>query len=109
MTGAGTGIGRAVAQRYAAEGAKVLIVGRTEATLSETASASENISYIVADIEKSNEVERMVSRIKEQYGRHDVLVDIPMNRFGSFEYDRVDKISALGRTKMRKALLQSKR
>jgi NTE family protein len=34
----------------------------------------------------------------------DVLVDIPMNRFGSFEFDRVDKISALGRTKMRKAL-----
>jgi len=34
----------------------------------------------------------------------DVLVDIPMNRFGSFEYDRVDKISALGRAKMRKAL-----
>lgn len=34
----------------------------------------------------------------------DVLVDIPMNRFGSFEYDRVEKISALGRAKMRKAL-----
>lgn len=34
----------------------------------------------------------------------DVLVDIPMNRFGSFEFDRVDKISALGRTKIRKAL-----
>lgn len=34
----------------------------------------------------------------------DVLVDIPMNRFDSFEYDRVDKISALGRSKMRKAL-----
>ena len=40
VTGAGTGIGRAVAQRYAAEGTQVLIVGRTEATLSETASAS---------------------------------------------------------------------
>ena len=75
VTGAGTGIGRAVAQRYAAEGAQVLIVGRTEATLSETASASENISYIVADIEKSNEVERIVSRIKEKYGRLDVLVN----------------------------------
>ncbi len=35
----------------------------------------------------------------------DVLVDIPMNRFGSFEYDHVDKISAFGRAKMRKALI----
>jgi len=39
-----------------------------------------------------------------QLYKPDVLVDIPMNRFGSFEYDRVRKISALGRTKMRKAL-----
>ena len=34
----------------------------------------------------------------------DVVVDIPMNRFGSFEYDKVEKISSLGRTKMRKEL-----
>ncbi len=36
----------------------------------------------------------------------DVLISIPMNRFGSFEYDHVDKISAFGRTKMRKALIE---
>ena len=44
-----------------------------------------------------------------QLYKPDVLVDIPMNRFGSFEYDRVDKISALGRAKMRKALSAAKR
>jgi len=39
-----------------------------------------------------------------QIYKPDVLISIPMNRFGSFEYDHVDKISAMGRTKMRKAL-----
>ncbi len=36
----------------------------------------------------------------------DVLVDIAMNRFGSFEYDQVAKISKLGQMKMKKALLK---
>jgi NAD(P)-dependent dehydrogenase (short-subunit alcohol dehydrogenase family) len=39
VTGAGTGIGRAIAERFAAEGASVLLVGRTQATLDETAEA----------------------------------------------------------------------
>ena len=51
VTGAGTGIGRAVARRLADEGAEVLIVGRTEETLAEAASGSDRMSYLVADID----------------------------------------------------------
>ena len=37
VTGAGRGIGQATAQRFAAEGAEVMLVGRTQATIDETA------------------------------------------------------------------------
>lgn len=39
VTGGGSGIGIAIARRFAEEGARVIIVGRTEATLKETAAA----------------------------------------------------------------------
>ena len=49
VTGAGTGIGRAIARRLADEGAHVMIVGRTENTLKETAACNEKITYLTAD------------------------------------------------------------
>ena len=39
ITGAGSGIGRAIAERFAVEGASVLAVGRTQSTLDATAEA----------------------------------------------------------------------
>lgn len=96
VTGAGTGIGRAVAQRFAKEGAKVLILGRTENTLKETAEADEDISYVVADIEKDEDIEKVVSEVKEKYGRLDILVNnagwapvTPFSDVRMVEYDKV--------------------
>lgn len=39
-----------------------------------------------------------------QLYKPDVVVTVPMNRFGGFDYDKVERISRLGQTKMRKAL-----
>ncbi|HJC36073.1 MAG TPA: SDR family NAD(P)-dependent oxidoreductase [Candidatus Merdibacter merdavium] len=52
VSGGGSGIGRAIAQRFAQEGARVLIIGRKEAPLKETAAADEKISWITGDITK---------------------------------------------------------
>ena len=38
----------------------------------------------------------------------DVLVNIPMNRFGDFEYNRAEKISREGKKLMKKALMDYK-
>ena len=43
VTGGGTGIGRAIAERFAREGAMVLIVGRRESKLEETAAQNSRI------------------------------------------------------------------
>jgi benzil reductase ((S)-benzoin forming) len=50
VTGGGTGIGRALAQALAERGKKVLIVGRREELLAETAASSPLISFLCADI-----------------------------------------------------------
>ncbi len=75
ITGAGSGIGQAIAKYIADAGAKVMVVGRTESTLKETAGLSGNISYLVADITVTDEAARVLKEIKEKYGRLDVLVN----------------------------------
>ena len=75
VTGAGTGIGRAIAQRLADEGANVLIVGRTEKTLAETAAHSGKISYLIADLESEEGIQSIVRAIAERYGHLDILVN----------------------------------
>ena len=100
VTGAGTGIGRAVAQRFAQEGAEVLILGRTEATLQETAAANANITYSVADLEKEADLDQIVAEIKQRYGKLDILVNnagwapvTPLSEVKMEEYDKVFSIN----------------
>lgn len=99
VTGAGTGIGRAVAQRFAQEGAEVLILGRTEATLQETAAANANITYSVADLEKEADLDRIVAEIKQRYGKLDILVNnagwAPVTPFSEVKMEEYDKVFSI--------------
>lgn len=99
VTGAGTGIGRAVAQRFAQEGAKVLILGRTEATLKVTAATNENIRYMVADIEKDEDLARVVDTLNTQFGKLDVLVNnagwAPVTPFSEVKMEEYDKVFSI--------------
>ncbi|WP_328864339.1 SDR family NAD(P)-dependent oxidoreductase [Streptomyces sp. NBC_00304] len=75
ITGAGTGIGRATAHAFAAEGATVLAIGRRPGPLEETAAGHDRIVPLVADITGPGEPERIVRTAQETYGRLDVLVN----------------------------------
>lgn len=77
ITGAGSGIGAGTAQRFAREGANVVLVGRTQEKLEKTAAALPPGKHLVApcDVSVAEEVEALAQRVTEEYGRVDVLVN----------------------------------
>ena len=76
VTGGSSGIGRAIAKRFAKEGAHVVIVGRKEAALKETAVFDEKISYVVGDITRTETIERVIDTVEKNFnGQLDVLVN----------------------------------
>ncbi|MFE9995742.1 SDR family NAD(P)-dependent oxidoreductase [Streptomyces avermitilis] len=75
ITGAGTGIGRATARAFAAEGARVVAVGRREAPLAETAEGHPGITPLPADITAEDAPARIIDTVLDTHGRLDVLVN----------------------------------
>jgi NAD(P)-dependent dehydrogenase (short-subunit alcohol dehydrogenase family) len=75
VTGGSTGIGAAAALAMANAGAKVLITGRHEATLKESAGKHPSIVYLVADVAKPADAARTIGEVKQRLGRLDVLVN----------------------------------
>ncbi|MBG9367305.1 SDR family oxidoreductase [Streptococcus sp. NLN64] len=76
VTGGGSGIGRAIAESYAKEGAKVIIAGRRESVLNEVADANEGFSYVVADVTSSDDIAKIAAAIENAYnGQLDILVN----------------------------------
>ena len=79
VTGAGRGIGRAIAERFASEGADVMCVGRTVEPLEETALLCEARGGSAwahpADVAVAASVEAAVEAALARSGRVDVLVN----------------------------------
>ncbi|MFB9197942.1 SDR family NAD(P)-dependent oxidoreductase [Actinomadura verrucosospora] len=75
VTGAGTGIGRATARMFAAEGARVVAVGRRPGPLAETADGHPGIEPLAADITGDGAAAEIVRRVTDAHGRLDVLVN----------------------------------
>ncbi|MFC9745665.1 SDR family NAD(P)-dependent oxidoreductase [Streptomyces niveus] len=75
ITGGGTGIGRATARRFAGKGDRVLIVGRTAASLDEAAEGHDDIRTLTTDITAPGAGEEVVQAALREFGRIDVLVN----------------------------------
>ena len=76
ITGAGTGVGRACVRRFAEEGAYVIAVGRTRATLEESiAQAPQGRALLhVADLSADESGEAIVAEALAAFGKVDILV-----------------------------------
>lgn len=79
VTGAGSGLGRAIALAFAAEGASVVVSGRTAAALDATAALitkdGGTALAVTADVSRSDEVRTLVRRTVEHFGGLDVAVN----------------------------------
>jgi len=75
VTGAGRGIGKAVAGKLAAEGAAVVVTDLDEASAKETAAGLPGAVSIRADVTDRRSVQAMADRVARQFGRIDVLVN----------------------------------
>ncbi|MFZ3453847.1 SDR family oxidoreductase [Arthrobacter sp. 7Tela_A1] len=80
ITGAGSGIGRATARAFLGAGWQVVLTGRREAALQQTADGDSRALVVPADVTRPDDVEHLFRTAAEVFGRVDVL----FNNAGSF-------------------------
>lgn len=76
LTGAASGIGEAVAQRYLDEGARVVLVDVKPADAiapALTAAHAERVLALTADVTRREDIDRIVASAIERFGRIDIL------------------------------------
>jgi dihydroxycyclohexadiene carboxylate dehydrogenase len=77
VTGAAQGIGRRVAERMAAEGARLVLVDRSELVfeLQEQLGTHCEVLTLTADLEQYTECDRVMQAAVERFGRLDILIN----------------------------------
>ena len=78
VTGATDGIGKAIALKFAKEGARIMMVGRDEAkgrAALEKVREHGDATYFKADVSNSSQVKKLVDETIQKYGRIDILVN----------------------------------
>ena len=107
VSGGSRGIGRGLAEGFAARGARVIISGRDEATLQETAreisGSSHPVDFAVCDVSKPDDVPRLIENVVAKAGRIDSLLNVAgvnirkrVETYTAEEYDHILNINLKG-------------
>jgi len=110
ITGAGQGIGRELARQFSAAGAIVAVADvnfmKAEAVSDEIEAAGGQALAVQVDVGDKTSVDRMATRVLEEYGRIDVLVNnaaifatlnkVPFDQIPLEEWERVIRVNVTG-------------
>lgn len=87
ITGGGTGLGRAMGEKFLTLGAKLAITSRREEVLAKAAaemgSDGKEVFYKSCDVRDPLQVAEMVAAVEQHYGRIDVLINNAAGNFAS--------------------------
>lgn len=87
ITGGGTGLGRAMGEKFLTLGAKLAITSRREEVLAKAAaemgSVGKEVFYKSCDVRDPLQIAEMVAAVEQHYGRIDVLINNAAGNFAS--------------------------
>src|SRR5581483_2129360 len=108
VTGGGRGIGRAIAHRFAAEGAEIAVTARTSAEVDQVAAdirrPGGQATSITADVSREADCEKIVRESRQAFGAVHILVNNagiygpvqPVEKVDAREWDRVIAVNLRG-------------
>lgn len=100
VTGAGSGMGRAIAVRFCAEGAKVIALDVSGAQDETAAQAGSNCVACSADVSKAADVQRAVALAVDRFGKLDIIcnnagIQGPLGMTADYDEGEWDKVIAV--------------
>jgi len=104
ITGAGSGMGRAMAQMFAAEGAKIVCADISGQEREVAAAIGDAAIAIHADVAKETDVQSMIAAAEQTFGRLDILCNnagfgggmAPLHEQSTENWDRVHAVNLRG-------------
>jgi len=117
VTGGGRGIGRAIARKFASEGAAVVVTARTETEIKQVADeitrAGGKASTVAADVGREADCEKIVAAARRAFGAVHVLVNNaatygpvqPIEKWSARDWDEVMAVNLRGPMLLSKLVL----